>query len=241
MMRRIVLVLIALLLPAAAHATVYPVPYSGQLAESSQLVNGTRYFSFRVYSVGVGGSSLATQSESLTVVKGVYHTMLNIDSSIWDGSDRWVGVSVNGAAELTPRIKVGWVPYAAYAPRGTPSIFAGIPNGRTVTSDQWTKIDSVTVTVTDPGFAVVSILGFMQWTGSISVAPLQLELSPTTPTDFVTAFNPPTGNIYPLSMTTDVSTPAGQTTIYLWAKLTLSAQTFLVQTKRFQAMYIPAH
>ena len=86
---------------------------------------------------------------------------------------------------------------------------------------------------------IVSLLGFAQWTGSVTAAPMQLDLSTTTPTDFSIYYNPPAGNANPLTMTTFKPVPAGQTKIYLWAKLTSVAQTYLVQSQRFQALYLP--
>jgi hypothetical protein len=61
------------------------------------------------------GSSLYTQAESLVVVNGVYHTCLNVPPEVWDGSVRWLGVSVNSGAELSPRTKIGSVPYTIHS------------------------------------------------------------------------------------------------------------------------------
>lgn len=232
-------ILAALLLTLPTVVLAGSMPYSGQLTEGGILANGKRFVTMSLYSASFGGAPIYTQSESLSVVNGIYHTTINAPLTLWDGNDRYVGVAINSGAELTPRVKVGWVPYANYAFHISPFIFPAPPNGRTVTSTSWTPIDSVIVTITNPGTVAVSILGFVQWTGSITAAPMQLSLGTTTPTDFDIYYNPPVGNANPLSMTTYKTVPAGVTKIYLWAKLTSAAQTYYVQTQRFQALYFP--
>lgn len=232
-------ILVALLLALPTVALAGAIPYSGQLTEGGILINGNRFVTLSIYIAGSGGTPIYTQSESLSVVNGIYHTTINAPLTLWDGTDRYVGVAINSGAELTPRVKVGWVPYANYAFHLSPFIFPAPPNGRTVTSTQWTPIDSVIVTVTNPGTVTISLLGYVQWTGSITAAPMHLSLSRTTPTDFDIYYNPPSGNANPLTMTTFIAIPSGQTKIYLWAKLTSAAQTYYVQSKKFQALYIP--
>lgn len=117
-MRRFVTAIILMVLPAtAAVALAVPllIPYTGHLTESGTPVNGTRYFEFRIHDVPSGGAPLYTQAESLAVVGGVYHTELNASGGVWSGAERWLAISVNGAAELTPRTHVGTVPYAVRA------------------------------------------------------------------------------------------------------------------------------
>lgn len=231
MFRRLIVILALLCLPAAAIAA--DVPYTGNLFESGTPVNGTRTINLAVYNVASGGSALYTQAAPLDVSNGVFHTVITVPDGVWFGGDRWIGVSVNGGGELSPRVKY----YAP--PHVSPVIFTAPQGGRTVTSTQWSRIDSITVTVTNPGTVIVSLLGFAQWTGSVTAAPMQLDLNTATPTDFSIYYNPPVGNANPLTMTTFKTVPAGQTKIYLWAKLTSVAQTYFVQSQHFSALYLP--
>jgi hypothetical protein len=109
-------VLLLLVIPAVAFAVPAQIPYSGQLSESGSLVTGSRDLTISVYADSTGGSAIYTETfASVSVQNGVFHLNLNPGQSVWDGSIRWVGVSVNGAVELTPRMKVGTVPYAVRA------------------------------------------------------------------------------------------------------------------------------
>lgn len=110
------LLLSFLLVPSFALAVPLQIPYSGQLSESGTLVNGTRAMTFVIYDAASGGSALYTQAEpTVSVMNGVYHVELNAPDTVWNGSDRWLGVSVNGGPELTPRTKIGSVPFAVRA------------------------------------------------------------------------------------------------------------------------------
>lgn len=170
--------LVTALLPIPSLASAVEVSYSGNLLDSGTPVNGNRYVALNIYATSTGGVALQpVQAESLAVVGGVYHTALSVPDAIWFGGERWIGASINGGPEFVPRLKY----YAA--PRPTSQIFPALPNDRTMTSTQWTKADSVIVTVTNSGFAVVSILGYVQPTGSATTT-LQLDLNPTTPTGF---------------------------------------------------------
>ncbi|MBI2984195.1 MAG: hypothetical protein HYY50_01045 [Candidatus Kerfeldbacteria bacterium] len=100
MVRKLMFALLLLSGPAVVFAVPTQVPYSGQLTENGQLVNGTRSFTFRIYPVPAGGSPVYSQDDVLNVVNGVYHVMLNVSTTVWDGSDRWLAISVNGGSPL---------------------------------------------------------------------------------------------------------------------------------------------
>lgn len=110
------LVLFGLALPAQGLAIPIQVPYSGQLAEGGELVNGTVSLTVRLFATETGGTELYSETfPSVAVNRGVYHLLLNIPPDRWDGSDRWLGVTVNSGSELAPRVKISSVPYAIRA------------------------------------------------------------------------------------------------------------------------------
>ena len=157
--RSLLLVALAAMVPVASHATTVLVPYSGQLAENGQLVNGTRSLQFSLYATPAGGSALATQTETLNLVRGVYHTQLSFDDTVWSLSEpRWIGVSVDAAPELEPRVALGFVPFAVRSltsEQPQPGVnFRSTPGSTTTvpTQSTWTVLDTVGVTAPADGY-----------------------------------------------------------------------------------------
>lgn len=96
------------------------VTYQGQLVSTNGPVSGTVSIEFRLYSAAIGGVPLwVEQHEAVTVTSGLFTLTLGqnnpVDETIFDGSARWLGISVGGAAQLTPRAQVTATPYAITA------------------------------------------------------------------------------------------------------------------------------
>jgi hypothetical protein len=70
---------------------------------------------FRLYSQASGGSALWSESLSVSVNNGVFDVLLAVPSTFFDGSNRYLGVTVGNDAEMTPRRQVASVPYAYWA------------------------------------------------------------------------------------------------------------------------------
>jgi hypothetical protein len=229
-------------LPSLARAfTIYPIPYSGTLSESGTPVNGTRYVTLTLYDVPTGGTLLYTQAESLQVVGGVYHTSLMALPSVWSGADRWLGVSINSGPELTPRQAIGWVPYAIHVPLNQPALFTRPATSRTVNGDQWTKVDSLTIVAPTSGIAIINMTGAVQWTGAVSAPGMVLAISTSVPlgvTDNLTRVTSKT-DVHSVSPTLMTTVPAGSTTYYLWALVAAVGQSYSVDSRRYQATFIP--
>ncbi len=231
-MLRFALLVLLLCLPSLA--TAADVPYTGNLFESGTPVNGTRTISLAVYNVASGGSPLYTQAAPLDVSNGVFHTVLVVPDGTWFGGDRWIGVSINGGPELAPRVKY-------YAPPRPGTQFVEHPSTtRSVTSNAWTKVDSLTITTATPGTAIVSHAGTAQWTGSITVTSIGFDISPSLPTSLATYIYPTqSGTVDPVNFTVMVPLSSGTTTIYFWARLGSAGQSFSLNSARFQALFIP--
>jgi len=91
--------------------------YQGRLLNGTNLVNGTVGLSLRLYSQPVGGSVLYVDSNSVTVVDGLYSTLIgdhptnNAFLVALDNSAVWVEVVVNGTT-LAPRERLASVGYS---------------------------------------------------------------------------------------------------------------------------------
>lgn len=124
---------------AAASVTAQPaqLPIQGYLTDSEAMpLDGNIPVTFRVYMAASGGtpvwvetfSSLNVADGHFTVALGTADPGTPMSLNIFDhGPAMWIGVSVAGGDELSPRFALGTTPYSAYA-RSVPwSGITGIP------------------------------------------------------------------------------------------------------------------
>jgi hypothetical protein len=104
--------------PLASAVTVpNQVGYEGYLVDGSgqPLSDGAYTATFRVYAVGSGGTALWSEAQTITVTEGLYATTLGsvttLPTNLFDGN-RWIGVQVDGYAEVAPRTQVASIPFA---------------------------------------------------------------------------------------------------------------------------------
>lgn len=72
-------------------------------------------FTFRMYSQASGGVPVTngTSVETLTPdSNGVFSTIIAFQPSVFDGTDRWLGVEVPPGGEMTPRIQIASAAHA---------------------------------------------------------------------------------------------------------------------------------
>ncbi|GAA5530223.1 hypothetical protein [Herpetosiphon gulosus] len=105
------------------------ISYQGTLNDSlGQPISGATPMIFKLYNGPAGGTSLWTEIRSgnnaVAVNQGLFHVLLGSLSPLdvqLATQTLWLGISVNGDAEMTPRSQLASVPFAAVA--GT------VPNG----------------------------------------------------------------------------------------------------------------
>lgn len=109
------------LLSAAATPT-YLLNYQGRLldpATGTPKPDGNYNISFRLYNVESGGTALWTESKSVTLSKGLFTTLLGdtVALNLPDFVNQvlWLGITVGGDPEATPRQRIGHTAYAIYA------------------------------------------------------------------------------------------------------------------------------
>lgn len=110
------LTVVGLLPPTLAQAQATSFTYQGQLRQSGEPFTGTADLEFRLYDQLVSGSQIgSTQSASNWPVEdGLFQVELDFGAAAFDGSDRFLEVTVDGAP-LIPRQKVTAAPYALLA------------------------------------------------------------------------------------------------------------------------------
>ncbi len=102
--------------------TKTPVPFQGRLTDSSgAAVGGQVSLTFALYKQQNGTTVLWSEQHSVTPQDGWFAVVLGDVGAggnalpDWDGSELWLGVTVQGDAEMTPRTPILPVPAAAIA------------------------------------------------------------------------------------------------------------------------------
>ena len=100
----------------AAFAQDQVISFQGVLTDASgqPLADGNHALSFAMYDVQSGGTALWTESQSIATTGGLFHAQLGSVTPIGLAFDRqyWLGIRVDGAAELGPRTALTIAPYA---------------------------------------------------------------------------------------------------------------------------------
>ncbi len=95
--------------------------YQGMLTDpnTGERLSGAYSISFSIYSVATGGTALWTESQSVIAHNGLFNVLLGnvspITPDLFDGNDRYLGVTVGSDAEMTPRKQLVSVGYAMKA------------------------------------------------------------------------------------------------------------------------------
>jgi len=111
---------ILLLLPALAGAAPALLNYQGRLIDANgNPLSGTKSITFSIYAAATGGSAIWTEPQSLALDNGIFSASLgsvvNLPPSVFSSDTRYLGVTVLGDAEMSPRAQLLSVPYAIYA------------------------------------------------------------------------------------------------------------------------------
>jgi Chaperone of endosialidase len=93
--------------------------YQGQLHDGGTNANGTYTMIFNLYDAASGGNQIgSTITTSPTLVNGLYSVNLDFGAGAFDGTARWLGITVTNGSDtqtLSPRVQVLPSPYALYA------------------------------------------------------------------------------------------------------------------------------
>lgn len=94
--------------------------FQGRLADENGIpLDTTLSMLFQIYEMESGGAPLWSESQSVDIAAGLFRAQLGqstaIDSSLFSDADRWLGLTVGGDSELSPRTRLVSVPYALVA------------------------------------------------------------------------------------------------------------------------------
>lgn len=123
MNRRILLSAIFLLLLQFAWGQIpKTMSYQGILTDTTgnPVANGDYSMIFRIYDVASGGAVLWIETQTVNVIDGIFNAILGKVSPLNLAFDKpyWLGLSVEGGAELTPRTELTAAAYSLNAAAG---------------------------------------------------------------------------------------------------------------------------
>jgi hypothetical protein len=124
------LIIVSGVLLGAASLLAVPgmINYQGVLVDEGVPVDGTKTVTFRIYDSADGGLHLWEESQNVTFVDGVFSVLLgstdSIPASVFDGSPRWLSVSIEGGEEIVPRGEIVSVGYAFFSDSSATAAYA---------------------------------------------------------------------------------------------------------------------
>ena len=106
----------------SAQALAVPafVTHQGRLFDASGMpVSGTQDLTFAIYDAENGGNEIWSEIITVDFDEGFFSVRLGeqlpLDEVVFDGSTRWLGITVGADPEMTPRAAIVSVPYAMFA------------------------------------------------------------------------------------------------------------------------------
>jgi hypothetical protein len=125
MKHRLMLLVAVTVVCAFCAATAAPpetMSYQGVLNDGAgvPVADGTYSLTFKIYDQATGGTALWTETQSVLVEGGIFNVILGSVTALAVPFDDpyWLGTSVAGDPELTPRVELASAPYAFRALHG---------------------------------------------------------------------------------------------------------------------------
>ena len=115
------LYLAVIILAASSSYAAVPhlINYQGLLTDSSDTkLDGTFNIKFSLYDAEIGGANLWTETQIVSVNEGLFQVTFGsnggnpLEQADFDPSEVWLGISVEGDPEMSPRRRIVSVPYA---------------------------------------------------------------------------------------------------------------------------------
>lgn len=116
----IVLTAALLAAPSTAQSGPLLVAYQARLTDASGVpLTGAQTVTVSVYGAATSGSPLYVETHAVSMLNGVATLLLGsvnpMPASLFQGAERWVGITVAPDVEMSPRLRISSVPYALNA------------------------------------------------------------------------------------------------------------------------------
>ena len=104
------------------------IAFQGKLTDKNgALINGNTLITFNIYTTQTGGSSIYTESDNINVSNGLVSWLIGSNTPLTLPFDQqyYLGVTVDGDIEMTPRLALSDAPYAFNSINANNSAFLG--------------------------------------------------------------------------------------------------------------------
>lgn len=136
-------------------------------ANGDPLTDALYSVTFAIYDAPSGGTQLWTEKRSVSTMGGLFAIYLGqstpLPASIFGGSELWLGIAVEGEAEMTPRQRLTAVPYVFRAVSADTAGFAFAVAKDAVTGD---NIANGSIQLNDIGQSGAAPSQVIKWNGS---------------------------------------------------------------------------
>ena len=128
------------------------IDYQGKITDDNgNPITSSVSITFTIYDDATAGSNLWDETHvSVTPADGLVHVLLgsefSFSSSLFDGSDLWLGINVNSDGEMAPRLRIVSVPYAIHANNADNLDGYNSTDFMPVTTDNWINTTGDTMT-----------------------------------------------------------------------------------------------
>jgi hypothetical protein len=145
----------------------------GLLTDSDRVPvpDGPHTVVFSLYNIESGGSALWTESRTVATTDGLFTVMLGeifpIPDTLFVSAELWLGIAVDGGAEMIPRQRLTAAPYVYRALNADSAVFAFMVDDDAITSS---KIADGSILFADLGQNGAATNQVMKWNGSAWIA-----------------------------------------------------------------------
>ncbi len=115
-------IVMLLIMATAALAQVPTMHYQGRLLDpgtGKPKADGVYPMTFGLYTTSGGGAPIWSEIKDVAVTNGIFSTMLGdttlLNVGNFNGQDLWLGITLSGDPQMTPRQPLAYVPYSIYA------------------------------------------------------------------------------------------------------------------------------
>ncbi|HUS29708.1 MAG TPA: hypothetical protein VMZ53_14490 [Kofleriaceae bacterium] len=150
-MRSLIFVAVFLASTTAIAGVPTRMPVQGYLTDTNgTVVDASVQIQFQIYATATGGTALYSENQAVTVDDGNLTVYLGsnvpLDMSLFRGGTAYLGITLQGEAEMSPRLELATVPFAAVAQYAEET--ASVPTGAVMMFDLdtcpagWTALDA---------------------------------------------------------------------------------------------------
>ncbi len=147
------------------------ISYQGVVTQNGTPLSNSHSVKVSIYTAATGGTAIYTETQSLPFTDGIFNDLIGTVTPLptfASGTSYYVGVSIDGGAELTPRSQLGAAPMVV---GGTVSKLNSLSGAVTLAGGGGTTINQSgqTITISSSGGGGTGIQGIQNLDGTITI------------------------------------------------------------------------